>query len=86
MKAMVKCNEAGANVVSMSLGGNQYSQGYADTLETILKDNDKILFVAAAGKMNKRIIVTSHSTMMPWTLRHLEQESYPPYQTRVMGG
>mmetsp|Transcript_8515 Transcript_8515/g.12128 ORF Transcript_8515/g.12128 Transcript_8515/m.12128 type:complete len:526 (-) Transcript_8515:129-1706(-) len=49
MKAMVKCNEAGANVVSMSLGGNQYSQGYADTLETILKDNDKILFVAAAG-------------------------------------
>ncbi len=48
IRGMQQCDESGANVVNMSLGGG-YSRAMEDALDSIIANNDRILFVAAAG-------------------------------------
>jgi serine protease len=47
VNAAVKCKDAGANIISMSLGGNDFSRIENKVFENLWEDN--ILLVAAAG-------------------------------------
>jgi len=49
LTAMQQCDEAGANVVNMSLGTGVFPRAVKDAFDEIVANNDRILFVAAAG-------------------------------------
>jgi len=49
ISGMQQCDDAGANIVNMSLGTSTFPRSVRDAFNEIIENNDRILFIAAAG-------------------------------------